>query len=139
MKINGSRFLLCLITVFGVMVLFDYVMHGVLLTPLYDKTTHLWRSEAEMLAYMPVSTLIQFVSGAFLTLLFIALNVGEGLWAGLRFGIFLGILMAFSQLAIYPYMTMPLSIAASWFIGTIVETILLCGLISVIYKQHSDV
>jgi hypothetical protein len=135
MKINGPHFLYTIIAVFAFVACYEFVVHGIVLLPLYENTAHLWRTQSEMAIFAPMATMIQLALVIFLILIYIALNAGEGFLAGLRFGSLLGVFLAFSKIAMYPYLSMTMSLAAGWFLATFLQTLFACVIIGLIYRR----
>jgi hypothetical protein len=112
--------ILAIIAVFLTWSVFDFVIHGLLLADTYQATAHLWRPEAEM--NMPLLSLV--------TLIFASGFVGIYSWFinaksmtiaikySVVFGLTVGVSMGFGS---YSYMPIPLDLAITWFIGTLVE------------------
>jgi len=129
--------ILAIIAVFLTWSVFDFVIHGLLLADTYQATAHLWRPEAEM--NMPLLSLV--------TLIFATGFVGIYSWFinaksmaiaikyGVVFGLAIGVSMGFGS---YSYMPIPLDLAITWFIGTLVELSLAGVIIGLIIKPAED-
>jgi hypothetical protein len=100
----------------------DAVLHGILLAPIYEATAALWRPVAEMKQGVLFGT--TFIAALFFVLLYGEGFARRGMGATLRFGVYFGIAvgvgMGFGTYAAQP---IPLALATSWLVGTIVETV----------------
>ena len=127
--------ILAIITIFIAWSALDFVIHGLLLAETYQATAHLWRPEAEM--NMPLLSLV--------TLIFATGFVGIYSWFinaksmaiaikyGVVFGLAIGVSMGFGS---YSYMPIPLDLAMTWFIGTLVELSFAGVIIGLIIKPE---
>jgi hypothetical protein len=119
----NKRMLLALVAVFITWSVLDFLIHGLLLQSTYEATASLWRPIEEM------NMLLMY----FVTLVFTAAFVGiygflvtpksvmSGARFGLLFGLATGISMGFGS---YTYIPIPLMLAWSWFIGTLIESVI---------------
>lgn len=115
------------ITVFIAWSILDFLIHGVFLKSTYQETATLWRPEDAM--NMPLMSFVTLVfSTGFVTIysyLIEPKSLASGIKYGVIFGIATGVSMGFGS---YSYMPIPLSLAFSWFIGSLIE-ITLAGVI----------
>ena len=114
---------LLIATVIGFIFVFasDFVLHGILLSGMYEATAHLWRTMEDMNSFMPYRMLPYL----FLPLLFAVLYCGfvqdKKCCSGARFGLILGVLMGMMQASMYFYSPIPVELALAWFGGTVVQ------------------
>ncbi len=114
----------------------DVIIHGVLLQSSYDATQELWRPMEEMkMGLMSAVTLV--VSAAFVGLYSMtsSRSVASGLRFGVLFGIATGVSMGFGMYGVMPF---PLSLAFSWFGGTLLETAVAGAIVGAILKEGSE-
>ncbi len=108
------------IVVFIVLSILDFLIHGVFLKSTYQETANLWRPEDEM--NMPLMSIVTLIfSICFVTIysyLIEPKSLSSGIKYGLIFGVATGVSMGFGS---YCYMPIPLSLAFSWFIASLVE------------------
>ena len=128
-----KRTLLAIFAVFITWSVLDFVIHGMLLQATYEATAHLWRPMEEMdMPLMYAVTLVYSVCFVLIYSLFVSnKSVSTGVQYGMLFGIAAGVAMGFGS---YSYMPIPLSLAVSWFAGTLVEIIIGGALLGVIVK-----
>ena len=130
-----KRTILAVVVTFIAWSILDFVIHGVLLQPTYEATASLWRPMDEM--NMPLMYLVTLAYMACFVALY-AVFVGEksistGIKFGALFGLATGISMGFGS---YSYIPIPLSLASSWFAGTLVQSIVAGGLVGAIIKPE---
>lgn len=107
MYFNVKRWFLSSVIGFLFILGYEYVVHGVLLTDLYEQTPEVWRNEAEMELTQPYMFVLQYMMAAALSYIF-TLNYEErGLGEGWRFGVIFGVVFALEAAA--PYAWLPIS------------------------------
>ena len=111
--------------VYVAMAILGFVIHNVLLTSTYQQESmlHLWRPPEEMM--MGVIFVSNLIVSYFLSLVFSKGYQGKGMGEGVRFGLFMGMIIA-TPMAYATYATMPItySLALQWFIYGIIEYII---------------
>jgi len=130
---NVKKMVLASIAVFIGFQVMDYVIHGVILSPVYKSLAHIWRPD--MMPKMWIMTLSSSIMSVFFVYIFIKGYENRGIMEGARYGIIAGLFMnvigMFSQYVMYP---IPFSLSVKWFIYGMVEFIV-CGVIAaLIYK-----
>lgn len=95
---------------------FDLLMHRLLLRPLYEENTSLWRPFDQMnvvLIYVVTFTLIAIIVGTYWLLI-----RPKSLGVGVGFGAFIGLALGISSgFGTYIHMPIPRALAWSWLIG----------------------
>lgn len=132
---NCKRYALSVVAGFIFVFIFEYMLHGNLLMGLYEQTSNLWRSPEEMEKYMPLMTLIQFLSVVVISFIFTRNYENKGIAEGARFGLLIGLLIGVGMIGSYAYMPIPMALALGWFIGTVIELTLLGVILSLTYKE----
>lgn len=119
--------ILAVIAVFIAWSILDFLIHGVLLKSTYQETANLWRPEDEM--NMPLMSIVTLVFSICFVIIYSYLIEPKSLSLGIKYGLILGIATGVSMgFGSYCYMPIPLSLAFSWFVGSLVE-ITLAGII----------
>jgi len=136
MKINGLRFLIATSLAFGFVAFFDFLYNSHILAPMYQESSYLWRPKAEIASYIPLETCLQLVLVCFLSLMYISLELPEGIKSGARLGFYMGTILAFSELSLFPYLPISIELAAAWFVGGFFQVLFACLIISAIYKKE---
>jgi len=117
-----SRMLLAIVAVFFAWSALEFVIHGVLLASTYEATAELWRPMDEM--DMPLMYAVTLVFTVCFVLIYALLvdrrSLSSGILYGTLFGLATGVSMGFGS---YTFIPIPLTLAASWFFGVLVESI----------------
>ena len=129
-----KRTILAVVAIFIAWSAMDFLIHGMFLQSTYEATAPLWRPMDEM--NMP---LMYFVTLVF-TVAFVAIyrllvtpkSIMSGIQFGALFGLAVGISMGFGS---YSYMPIPVSLAWSWFMGSLVEAIVAGAIVGAILKE----
>ena len=104
----------------GVFVMFlyvwvsDFLIHGIILGPMYAATQSLWRSQMEMRSHMGWMLLGQFLIAKFLMIIYAKGYQNKGRWEGFRFGLLVGPLMVAPNFMMYAVAPWPLNLVGSW-------------------------
>jgi hypothetical protein len=126
------------ILVFVGMALLSFLIHGVLLASTYQNPVvkALMRPEADMMGKMWIYYVNYLIMAFFFTLIFSKGYEGKGIGEGVRFGFYVGVLlatpMAYASYAMYP---IPYSLAIQWFLYGIVEYIILGVIVAAVYGK----
>lgn len=116
-----KRFVLSTIVVFVLMFAYEFLVHGVLLMDAYQATASTWRAEAEMQTLLYWGTISQLVLSAAITLLYFRSNPE----CSTQFGALVGVIIGITQFGLYPYISIPLSLAGLWFVAAAIEGIVI--------------
>jgi uncharacterized protein with PQ loop repeat len=129
-----KRTIVAILAVFIAWSILDFILHGVLLRPIYVNTARLWRPMDQMNV-----TLMYFVTLVFsvcFVLIYRFLVGQKSLATGIRFGALFGLATGISMgFGSYCYMPIPLTLAWSWFIGSWVEAIAAGAIVGAIIKS----
>ena len=133
-----KKILLATLAVFVVWVILDFIIHGWLLAPLYEQTSHLWRPMEEMkMLVMYLTTLIAaFFFSAVYGWLVRPKNINAALLYGLLFGLGAGTSMGYGS---YSMMDIPYWMAFGWFLGMTVEAVIGGLLLGAIIREPAVV
>lgn len=131
---NIKRMIIASILVFAGIQVMDFVIHGIILSPVYQSLAHVWRPD--MMAKMWILRLSSLVMSFLFVYIFIKGYENKGIIEGVRYGIIIGLFMnvigMFSQYVMYP---IPFSLSVQWFIYGMIEFII-CGIIAaLVYKR----
>jgi hypothetical protein len=138
---NIKRLVLAIAVAFVVLLVTDFLIHGVWMKPDYRATQSLWRPETEMGSYMGwmlcaqplfvITFVLVWVKGFASSTTKISCAIGDGVLMGLFSGV--------RAIIMYVVVPMPCSIATKWFFAGIVQTILLALVTFWIYKPSVQV
>ncbi len=124
--------------VFVIQRLFEFLIHTVILAPVYfiEPLKSLWRPD--ILDKMWVMWVSGLVFSFFFTFIFSKGYQGRGILEGVRYGLYMGLLiatpMAYNQYAVYP---IPYSVTVQWFLYGVLEYIVLGIVLAYIFKNTS--
>ena len=114
----------------------DFVIHGMLLKSIYEKTPDLWRAQEEykfgLMYFVTIVAATTFV--LVYGLYFKEKNLMVGLKYGALFGIGAGISMGYGS---YSYMPIPYYLALSWFLAMLAEAVVAGGIVGAIVKGET--
>ncbi len=131
---NSKRFILASIAVFILIQAIDWLVHGVIMSGWYAEIAGLWR--ADMMDLMWVMVLGSLFFSFMFVLIFIKGYEGKGIMEGIRYGLYVGLLIMVSgslgQYAMYP---IPLAMALTWLAYGIIEMIIAGAAAAAIYRK----
>jgi hypothetical protein len=131
----GKKYWLGVVVVFMGMTILSIIIHGVLLSSAYQTEPYrsIMRPQAEMMGMMWIYYVVYLIQALFFTLIFLKGYEGKGIIEGVRYGIYMGLLMAtpmaYASYAMYP---MPYSLAFQWFVYGFVEYVILGVLLAAV-------
>jgi len=132
-----KRALIAVIAVFIAWSVLDFLIHGLLLQPIYASTSSLWRPMDEM--NRPVMSLVTLIVAACFVTIYGRLIEKKSLASGIRYGAIFGIATGASMgFGSYSYMPIPLTLACSWFIGSWIEAIVAGAIVGAIVKTPAE-
>lgn len=123
---NTKRWLLASLAVFVVILVLEFVIHGVLLQGIYKQTASVWRSQADMQRLMWIFWVGYLVFAPFFALIYAkGYEKGKpGLGQGFRFGFYVGAMLSVvHSYGWYVILPIPLVLACYWFAVIFVESI----------------
>lgn len=132
-----KRTILAGVAVFLTWSILDFVIHGLLLEPTYQATASLWRPMDEM--NMTLLYAVTLATTACFVMLYQHLVTRKSLMAGIQlgalFGLASGISMGFGS---YCYMPIPITLAWSWFLGSLVSGVAAGALVGALVKPGQE-
>ena len=132
---NKMRFIFAGLAAFIAMMVFNFLWHGLLLESSYMATIELWRPQDQMAVFFPWAIGITLALGFTLAFLFTRNYEGKGIGEGVRFGAMTGLLLGLLEFGIYPYLAIPLSLGAAWFVGGVLEGLVAGIAIALVYRH----
>jgi hypothetical protein len=133
-----KKFWVGFLVVFVVFFLMDGLVNVVILKGDLAATAQLWRppEETKMWVFGVVDLFVAF----FFTLIFSKGYEGKGLPEGLRYGFFVGMLMAVPMAyGTYGAMPIPYSLALKWFLFGLVEFLIVGAIVAAIFGKEASV
>ncbi len=134
---KNKTFWIGFVVVYLVMQVLGYVIHEVMMGDTYEKLAAIFRPEAEMQSMM----WIMMASSALMMLMFCYIftrgHEGKGIAEGVRYGVFIGLLMA-GPIAIDPHVIFPVpgNVAMIWLISSIASLTIAGAIFAAIYKPE---
>lgn len=128
-----KRILMATVAIFIAWSVMDFVIHGILLKPIYDATASMWRPMEEM--NMPLMYLVTLVIAVCFVLIYQMIErktLATGIKYGLLFGIAFGVSMGLGS---YSYLPIPMSLAWGWLGGTLVELLVAGVIVGMLVKS----
>jgi len=132
---NAKRYIIAGVALSIFTLVFDFIVHGLLLDATYKATASVWRPEAEMQSYMPLMFATQILFAFVFAFIFTHNYEGKGLGEGMRFGLYLGVFVAILQIRSFCFSPIPLSLPIAWAISFIVWGVLGGIILSLLYKE----
>ena len=126
------------IVIFIAMAVLNMIIHGFILFSTYqtDEVSKIMRPESEMNSMMWIYYVVYIIQAFFFAFIFSKGYEGKGIMEGVRYGLYMGLLMAtpmaYASYAMYP---MPYSLALQWFIYGMIQYIILGILIALVYEK----
>jgi len=134
----GKKFWTGFVVVFVVLSLLDYIANVLILSSAFEATKDLWRPMAEMKIW--IFYVVYLFIAFFFTLIFSKGYEGKGAVEGLRYGFYVGMLMAVPMAyGSYASMPIPYSMALQWFLCGLVEYIILGVVLALIWGKEAAV
>jgi hypothetical protein len=133
-----KKFWIGFLVVFVAFFAMDWLVNGVLLKDEFAATAQLWRPVEDM--KMGVFCVVDLFVAFFFTLIFSKGYEGKGLPEGLRYGFFVGMLMAVPMAyGMYGAMPIPYSLALKWFLFGLTEYVILGAVVAAIFGKEPSV
>ena len=123
---NTKRWLLASAAVFVVIMVLEFVIHGMLLSGIYQQTASVWRTQVEMQNMMWILWVGYLVFAPFFALIYAkGYEKGKpGLGQGFRFGLYVGAMLSVMHgFGWYVILPIPLGLSFYWFVAILVEFI----------------
>jgi hypothetical protein len=136
---NRKRYLLSVLAVFVALVATYQLLHGVVLTELYEITKETWRSSSSKEFLLPLSFFSHFVISVGFVFLFVR-GFRKKSWAeGVRYGLVFGMVIATAgSIEKFVMLDVPARLALGWFMGTLFQYMILGVITALVYKPAAD-
>jgi len=135
--VNIKKFLLAALCAFLIIQITDFIFHNIIEAETYKALNHVWRKD--MMDKMWIMFIVAIVFSIFFVYIYIKGFAGNGLTAGLRYGIVMSFMHPFiaslSQYTIYP---LPFSLIMQWFVFGLLQ-MSACGIVvAAVYNIKSE-
>lgn len=135
-NINTSRFILCTLILTIFTFIYQWFVHGHLLVDEYAAFANLWRSPEDMKALFGSTVFFNVALSAILTILYSRGHEGKGVDEGVRFGVYVGLLMGILSAMAYLWLPISTSLATLWFVDGLVFSLLAGVILSLTYADE---
>ncbi len=119
---NKKRYVKALIATFVVIYAMDFMVHGVILASWYERTAVLWRAPDTM--HMWIMFISQLLFAVVFVYIFTTNYENKGLAEGVRYGSYIGALLATIDLGTYCYLPVPFVLTLAWIVASFVKCVL---------------
>jgi hypothetical protein len=134
----SKKFWTGFVVVFVVMSLLEWFFNEVILSSSYQATANLWRPMGEMKIWL--FYIVYLFVAYFFTLIFSKGYEGKGIMEGVRYGFYVGMMMAVPMAyGSYAAMPIPYSLALSWFICGLIEYIAVGIALALVFGKQAAV
>lgn len=130
---NKKRYVISLFVVFVFVALYEFLAHGVLLMGLYEQTAALWRPQEE--SNMVFMFLSQLGFAAVFAYIFTLHYEDRGVGEGVRFGLYIGILLGTIEIGTYCYMPIPMVLMLSWVLVSLLKGLGSGVVVALVYRR----
>jgi hypothetical protein len=131
---NIKRLVFAIIAAWVVLFATDFLIHDLWLGPLYQATKPLWRPETEMHTHICWMFFAQFLIVTSFVLIWAKGFAGRGMGAAVSFGLLMGLFQQTWAIILFVVMPLPGELAVKWFLGGLVQAVLLGIVTSLVYK-----
>ncbi len=117
----------------------DYMIHGLWLTPAYEATKELWRSEGEMVKRIPYMFGGQALVGITFAILYaIFVGIDRSLLFSLLFGFLVALFYCGNQSIMYCVAPYPGHLVAKWCLGGAAQLVTLSLVLSFVFRSSKS-
>lgn len=118
---NFRKYLLSTFCLFVFIFFYEMLVHGFILSGMYEATANVWRDFAEMEANILLAICFQLALSAWTAFAFSQLFKDGGIKNGLIFGLFFGVFAGILTASWYLWLNVPATLGLSWLISGIAE------------------
>jgi hypothetical protein len=130
-----KKVLIGAVVVFVILEVLDMLIHGVILGSVYATIPNVWRPD--MMDKMWVLHIVKVVVSFFFALIFSKGYEGKGIIEGVRYGLYVGLMMGVGMAyGTYAMIAIPYSLALQWFIFAVFEYIIAGVGLTLVYGKR---
>ena len=134
---NRTKFFIAFIVAFVYIFLFGFFWHGMLMKPMYQATSSLWRSDADFQSHFPILILGHAVIAFAFTGLYVCKVGVNSAGAGFGYGIVFGIFACGVNIIRFAVEPLTRNILLMWFAADLICFAIMGALVGAIYKPRS--
>ena len=133
----NKRFITAAIVMIVFVQIYEFAIHAGALSDLYGSLASVWRSEADMQAFMPWMILGQVIFAVMFCVLFTCSKCRSTLSQGATFGFIVGVMFSSASLIFYAVLPITFNLMIMWVITGIIECVLMGIILSFLLKEPS--
>jgi hypothetical protein len=114
---------------------FEWIFHGMYMMHLYEQTKPAWRAFEDMQRFIGFCIVTKLAMAAVITWIFSRHYEARGIQEGVRFGLYIGLLLGIVELRSYMYLPIPFEVPLNWFLGWVIEGVLIGMTLATVYKK----
>jgi hypothetical protein len=136
---NTKRFVAAIVAAFIFIFAFNWLWHGMLLMDTYKATPDLWRPmdhKSGPTIHCLAMMLSQFFMAFMLTFIFTRNYENKGTAEGIRYGLYMGLLLAAIDLGKFAYMPVDFPLVTAWMLGSLLTALGTGLIVSWIYRKE---
>jgi hypothetical protein len=131
-----KKVLIGFVVTFILLEVLDILVHGVILMSAYQATQNVWRPD--MMQKMWILHIVKIVAAFIISFIFSKGYEGKGMMEGMRFGLYMGVLMSMGMAyGTYAMIAIPYSLALQWFIYGVIEYIIVGIGLALVFGKKS--
>ena len=131
---NMKRLILAILAGWVVVFATDYLIHELWLGPVYEATKSIWRPEEQMHTHICWMFFAQFLIVATFVIVWAKGFAGGSMGTAVTFGLLMGAFQQTWAIILFVVLPIPGELAVKWFIGGLVQAVLLGIVTSLVYK-----
>jgi hypothetical protein len=131
---NIKRLILAILAGWIVICATDFLIHDLWLGPVYEATKSIWRPETEMHTHICWMFFAQFLIVATFVMVWAKGFTGSSMGTAVTFGLLMGVFQQTWAIILFVVLPIPGELAVKWFIGGLVQAVLLGIVTSLVYK-----
>ncbi len=132
-NINASRFILCTLILTIFTFIYQWLVHGTLLANEYSAIADIVRSPEDVDAMFGSAIFFNVALSLIITLLYTRGHEGLGVDEGVRFGVYIGLLVGILSAMAYMWLPVTSTLSTLWFVDGLVYSLLAGIILSVTY------
>ncbi len=133
--VNIPRYSIALLVGFIFVSAYEYIFHGIILTPIYNATSENWRTAEEMNTLFPWLLLTQLLYTSVILKIFALFIRTKKKRIGLFYGALAGFIGGIIMFGRYVYMPIPFDLAVYWLIAAVIQGACLGLIFALIYQD----
>lgn len=130
---NIQRYVISALVTFVFVALYEFLVHGYLLMDIYTQTKELWRPQEESNMIFMFASQLGFAAVA--AYIFTLHYEDKGIGEGVRFGLYIGMLIGAIDIGTYSYLPIPMVLMLSWVLASLLKGLGSGVVLSLVYTR----